>query len=137
VHRKLSSSPSKDSSVKLPRSIDWDLIAEEDVDPELLKAAGPSQEHIRLALAAPNMAVMDELGKKRDTKPSATFLTPGRDSVLSARSTEAPESGRYEPRLHATQRSSPAVTIADRSLLRSKVTIDEKDFLAGTSVRKI
>ena len=132
MRRKLSSSPSKDSSVKLPRSIDWDLLAEEDGDPELLKAAGPSQEHVRLALTTPDMAVMDELGKKTDTKASASFMTPGRDSALSERSTQAPESGRYEPKLHTIQRRSQAVTIADRSLLRSKVVYDDKGFLSGS-----
>ena len=59
--------------MKLPRSIDWDLLAEEDGDPELLKAAGPSQEHVRLALTTPDMAVMDELGKKTDTKARMTL----------------------------------------------------------------
>lgn len=129
--RKLSSSPTKDSSVKLPRSIDWDLLAEEEADAEMFAGASPSQDHVRNALQTPNLGVLDELGRKLDTRPSAAFMTPGRDSALSERSTQAPESGRYNPKLHATQRRSPAITILDRSLLRKKVEYDEKKFIIG------
>ena len=132
----MKSFPTKDSAVRLPRSIDWDLIAEEDGSETILQGAGPSQEHIQLALTQPNLGIMEELGKKPDQRPSAAFLTPGRDSALSERSTQAPESGRYDPKLHSIQRRSPAITILDRSLLRkqsvfSQKEVDDKDFLTG------
>ena len=128
---KLTNSPTNDSAVKLPRSIDWDMIAEEETDPVMLAGAGagPSREHIRLALTTPNLGLADALGKKIDNRPSAAFMNTGRDSALSERSTQAPESGRYEPKLTATHRRAPAVTILDRSLLRTKTTYDEKDFI--------
>jgi hypothetical protein len=134
--RKLKSSPTKDSAIRLPRSIDWDLIAEEDESDAVLLGAGPSQEHIQLALTRPNLGLMDELGKKPNLRPSAAFLTPGRDSALSERSTLAPDSGRYDPKLQTIQRRSPAMTILDRSLLRkqgvfAELEVDEKDFLTG------
>ena len=103
----------------------------EEADATLLAGAGPSQNHVRHALQTPNLGVLDELGMKLDTRPSASFMTPGRDSALSERSTQAPESGRYNPKLHATQRRSPAMTILDRSLLRKKIEYDEKDFIYG------
>lgn len=132
----MKSSPTKDSAVRLPRSIDWDLIAEEDESDAVLPGAGPSQEHIQLALTRPNLGLMDELGKKPNLRPSAAFLTPGRDSALSERSTLAPDSGRYDPKLQTIQRRSPAMTILDRSLLRkqgvfAELEVDEKDFLKG------
>ena len=132
----MKSSPTKDSAVRLPRSIDWDLIAEEEESETLLVGAGPSQEHIQLALTKPNLGLMDELGKKPDQRPSASFLTPGRDSALSERSTQAPESGRYDPKMKTIQRRSPSVTILDRSLLQKQSVfaqreVDDKDFILG------
>jgi hypothetical protein len=113
--------------VKLPRSIDWDLI-EEDQDGALLAGAGPSEEHVQLALSKPNLALLDELFKKQDPRPSASFMAPSRDSasVLSERSTQAPEIGRYNPKLDATWRRAPAVAIVDRSLLSKKAEYDER-----------
>jgi hypothetical protein len=116
--------------VKLPRSIDWDLI-EEDQDGALLSGAGPSEEHVQLALSKPNLALLDELVKKQDPRPSASFMAPSRDSasVLSERSTQAPEIGRYNPKLDATWRRAPAIAIVDRSLLSKKAEYDEKEQL--------
>jgi hypothetical protein len=125
----LSSSPTKDNSVKLPRSIDWDLIAQDERNAAQITGVGPTKDHMRLALETPNLSVMDELTKQVDTKPSAAFLNTGRDSALSERSTQAPESGRYDPKFAATQKRTPAITIIDRSMWRTKEVIDEKKFL--------
>ena len=112
----LPNSPGEDNSAKLPTAIDWDLIAAGELE-AARTAGGPTPDHIKLALEKQNKAIFD---KKVVQKPSCAFLNTGRsgrDSALSEGSTQAPESGRYNPKFSAVAPRSPAILITDRSLM--------------------